>query len=74
MNEVEDDRDYEVVINDEEQYSIWPAARAMPTGWRSVGFTGKRRDCLTHIQSVWLDLRPLSLRHRMDEVEPGATG
>jgi MbtH protein len=53
---------FRVVINPEEQYSIWPAHRAIPDGWRDAGFSGKRAQCLAHIDAVWTDLRPLSLR------------
>ncbi|GGP01715.1 MbtH family NRPS accessory protein [Nonomuraea glycinis] len=51
-----------VVINHEEQYSIWPAGREIPTGWREAGVEGGRSDCLAHIARVWTDLRPLSVR------------
>ncbi|MEU4558331.1 MbtH family NRPS accessory protein [Actinoplanes sp. NPDC023936] len=51
-----------VVLNDEEQYSIWPADRPLPEGWRSAGVTGSREECLAHIDEVWTDMRPLSLR------------
>lgn len=51
-----------VVINDEEQYSIWPADQEPPAGWRTVGFAGSSQDCLDHIDTVWTDLRPLSAR------------
>lgn len=53
---------FRVVINPEEQYSIWPAHRAIPDGWCDAGFSGKRAACLAHIDTVWTDLRPLSLR------------
>ncbi|OKJ02930.1 antibiotic synthesis protein MbtH [Kitasatospora sp. CB01950] len=53
---------YTVVFNDEEQYSIWPAGRDLPTGWHAAGVTGTKDDCLTHIGTVWTDMRPLSLR------------
>ncbi|GIG69163.1 MbtH family protein [Phytomonospora endophytica] len=53
---------FAVVLNDEEQYSIWPETRAMPTGWRHEGFTGSREACLAHIDVVWTDMRPLSIR------------
>lgn len=56
---------YEVVINDEEQYSIWQAEREKPPGWRAVGFTGSRDECLRHIGQVWTDMRPRSLREQM---------
>ena len=56
---------YKVVLNDEEQYSIWPAERANAPGWRDAGKTGTKAQCLAHIQEVWTDMRPLSLRQRM---------
>jgi MbtH protein len=52
-----------VVLNDEEQYSIWHAATDLPPGWRSTGFAGRKQDCLDHIEQVWTDMRPASLRH-----------
>jgi MbtH protein len=55
-----------VVINDEEQYSVWPAARDIPDGWRAAGFTGTRQECLDYIGTVWADMRPRSLRIRQD--------
>jgi MbtH protein len=58
----EDERLYVVVINHEEQYSIWPAGREVPPGWRPVGVTGRKQECLDHIDEVWTDMRPLSLR------------
>jgi MbtH protein len=61
----EDDRDYEVVVNDEEQYSIWLASRAIPNGWRTVGKRGKKAECLEHIRNVWTDMRPKSLREQL---------
>jgi MbtH protein len=67
VDEEEDKRTYQVVINHEEQYSIWPADRDPPNGWRAVGVTGLKDDCLTHIGEVWTDMRPLSLRRRMAE-------
>jgi MbtH protein len=62
----EDERDYVVVINHEEQYSIWLADRDIPNGWRATGPRGKKPDCLKHIAEVWTDMRPLSLRTAMD--------
>jgi MbtH protein len=61
-DEDEDTRTYTVVINDEEQYSIWLADREIPDGWRAVGPTGPKAECLSHIEDVWTDMRPLSLR------------
>jgi MbtH protein len=53
---------FRVVANHEEQYSIWPADRPLPPGWRDMGQTGSKDECLTHIEKVWTDMRPLSLR------------
>jgi MbtH protein len=64
----DDDEDlttYAVVVNDEEQYSIWPADRTQPDGWHLVGVTGQKQQCLDHIEQVWTDMRPLSLRRAM---------
>lgn len=58
----EDTAIYKVVVNHEEQYSLWPAERENPPGWRDAGKTGTREDCLAHIQDVWTDMRPLSAR------------
>ena len=67
MTQDEDDTRYRVVVNDEEQYSIWPADRALPLGWQAEGFSGTKAECLQHIETVWTDMRPLSLRRRMGE-------
>jgi MbtH protein len=62
---------YQVVINDEEQYSIWAADQEPPAGWRPTGFTGPKEDCLAHIDEVWTDMRPKSLRIAMEaEADP----
>lgn len=53
---------YKVVVNHEEQYSIWPAQRDNAPGWRDAGKSGSREECLDYIQEVWTDMRPLSLR------------
>lgn len=58
--------DYMVVQNDEEQYSIWPAGRELPAGWRQTGFSGPKQECLAHIDEVWVDMRPASLRRAME--------
>ena len=68
----EDDDDktpYRVVINHEEQYSIWPADRETPLGWKAVGKEGTKAECLAYIEEVWTDMRPLSLRKKMEEME-----
>jgi MbtH protein len=59
-------RQYQVVVNSEEQYSIWPADASPPKGWRGVGFQSTREHCLEHIREIWTDMRPLSLRRAMD--------
>jgi MbtH protein len=67
FEEDEDTRDYRVVVNHEEQYSIWLAERDLPPGWRAEGKVGKKDECLAHIKEVWTDMRPLSLRREMGE-------
>lgn len=62
-----DDTIYSVVINHEEQYSIWPANRAIPDGWKAVGKKGTKEQCLAYIEEVWTDMRPISLRHLMQQ-------
>ena len=54
----------QVVVNDEEQYSLWPAGQEPPAGWRADGFTGSKQECLDHIDAVWTDMRPRSVRGR----------
>lgn len=66
--ETPDTQTYAVVINDELQYSIWRADAEVPAGWRAEGFTGVKAECLSHIDEVWTDMRPLSLRQQMDRV------
>ena len=63
----EDNTIYKVVVNDEEQYSIWPNDRETPLGWRDVGKVGTKAECLAYIEEVWTDMRPLSLRQNLDE-------
>ena len=67
-DEREDQTIYKVVINSEEQYSIWPADRDNPLGWNDAGKTGTRQECLDYIREVWTDMRPLSLRKKMEEM------
>lgn len=62
-----DDRRYKVVVNHEEQYSLWPANREAPSGWKDAGKIGSKRDCLTYIEEVWTDMRPLSIHTAMAE-------
>lgn len=56
---------YLVVVNHEEQYSVWFADREIPAGWRAEGTSGTRDECLDYIERIWTDMRPLSLRQRM---------
>ncbi len=65
--EEDDGRVYCVVLNHEEQYSIWPAERELPAGWREEGVRGTRTECLDHIEKVWTDMRPLSVRKQMGD-------
>lgn len=64
----EDTTIYKVVMNHEEQYSIWPDYKEMPLGWNGVGKVGLKADCLAYIKEVWTDMRPLSLRKKMEEM------
>lgn len=66
-NESEDTQIYKVVVNHEEQYSIWFADRDLPAGWREAGKTGTKAECLEYIKEVWTDMRPLSLRQKMEQ-------
>ena len=60
---------YKVVVNHEEQYSIWPIDRENPAGWHDTGKSGAKQECLDYIETVWTDMRPLSLRKTMEEME-----
>ena len=60
MEERENNTIYKVVVNHEEQYSIWPADQENPLGWRDVGTVGPKAECLAYIKEVWTDMRPLS--------------
>ena len=64
--EEEDTREYEVLVNAEEQYSLWLAGQAVPNGWRQVGPRGKKQVCLDYVKEVWTDMRPLSVRKAME--------
>jgi MbtH protein len=65
---------YTVVVNDEEQYTIWPQAHELPAGWREAGRRGSRAECLAYIEQVWTDMRPLSVRRRAALAGARATG
>jgi MbtH protein len=63
----DDENTYRVVMNDEEQYSIWWADRELPKGWHEEGTKGSKEACLAHIDRVWVDMRPRTLRERMSQ-------
>jgi len=69
QDEEEDTRDYTVVINHEEQYSIWFVGREIPKGWLEVGVRGKKKECLDYVEEVWTDMRPLTVRKHMAALE-----
>jgi MbtH protein len=62
----EDTRVYVVLINDEEQYSLWPRNQDVPAGWRSVDVSGSKEECMKYVDETWTDMRPKSLRQKMD--------
>ena len=66
-NDREDNTIYKVVVNHEEQYSIWPTDRENALGWRDAGKSGLKEECLEYIKEVWTDMRPLSLRKKMEQ-------
>jgi MbtH protein len=66
-NDAAEDERYKVVVNQEQQYSIWPADRQNAMGWTDAGVTGNKAECLQYIETVWTDMRPLSLRKKMGE-------
>ena len=68
MEEQDDKTIYKAVVNHEEQYSIWPADKANPLGWRDAGKTGPKPEVLAFVKEVWTDMRPLSLRKKMEEM------
>ena len=69
----EDTTIYKVVVNHEEQYSIWPADRENALGWNDAGKSGTKEECLAYIKEVWTDMRPLSLRKKMEEAAGAGT-
>ena len=68
LTEEQDDKTiYVVVVNHDEQYSIWPKRKSIPQGWRAVGNEGLKSECLQYIEEVWIDMRPLSLRKQIEK-------
>ena len=70
----EESRVYRVVVNAEEQYSIWPTDRSIPLGWTDANRSGTKDQCLAYIKEVWTDMRPLSLRQKMDSLRDSKSG
>lgn len=68
VNENDVEENYHVVVNHEEQYSIWPSYKVVPNGWKTVGKSGPKDECLEYIKTVWTDMRPLSLRNEMQRL------
>ncbi|ADE14906.1 MbtH domain protein [Nitrosococcus halophilus Nc 4] len=62
-----EDTQFEVVVNDQDQYSIWPTYHPIPEGWQSVGVKGNRQTCLQYISETWVDMRPRSLREALEQ-------
>ncbi|MDK1290494.1 MbtH family protein [Pseudoalteromonas umbrosa] len=56
---------FKVIINHEEQYSLWPSYKTIPGGWKDTGVNGDKAACLEYIKTHWTDMRPLSLRQAM---------
>lgn len=69
----DDDTTFDVVVNEEQQYSIWPSYKDIPAGWRPVGKQGQKAVCLAYIEEVWTDMRPLSLRRSMEQSSDDST-
>jgi MbtH protein len=67
FKEFPDNTQYRVVVNHEEQYSIWPADKDPPTGWKGLKKVGSKGECFTYIEEVWTDMRPLPLHKEMAE-------
>lgn len=59
---------YLVLVNHEEQYSLWPSYKAIPLGWKAVGKEQTKEEAIAYVEQVWTDMRPLSLRKQMDEI------
>jgi MbtH protein len=61
----DDTTTYQVLRNDEEQYSLWPLTLDIPAGWQAVGKQGTKAECMSYVDEVWTDMRPRSLREQM---------
>lgn len=60
-----EDGTFKVLVNHEEQYSLWPDFKAIPGGWTDTGVKGAKQHCLDYIEKTWTDMRPVSLRNFM---------
>jgi MbtH protein len=67
VNWTVDGDEFVVLINDEQQYSIWPSAKCIPQGWTQIGPTGPKAECLAFVETRWNDMRPRSLRDTADQ-------
>ena len=70
----DDSFEYQVLVNHEEQYSLWPTFKDIPNGWRQVGPIGTKDECLAYIKEVWTDMRPLRVRKQLAEAEAARKG
>jgi MbtH protein len=64
---MDDDITYQVLVNGEGQYSLWPADKEVPAGWEPDGTVGTKEECTAHVDEVWTDMRPRSLREQMSQ-------
>ncbi|MYR83679.1 MbtH family NRPS accessory protein [Streptomyces sp. SID685] len=71
-----DDEDgrFFVLVNDEEQHSLWPTFAEVPSGWRVVFGEADRQECLQYVEENWTDLRPKSLQEAMAADQVVASG
>jgi len=65
-NVAEETETYKVVVNHEEQYSVWPVDQQNPLGWKDAKFDGPKAACLAYIEAVWTDMRPLSVKRQFN--------
>jgi MbtH protein len=70
----DEDFEYQVLVNHEEQYSLWPTFKAIPNGWRQVGPIGSKQACLDYVEATWTDIRLLSVRRRLAEAKAARAG
>jgi MbtH protein len=73
-NDEDDTRIYTALVNDEGQYSLWPKEKVVPAGWTRIDFEGSKQDVMKHIDEIWTDMRPASLRRQMDSLAERKSG